>query len=428
MDARCVAVLAVGMLYRQAEEEAADLRRRIRERRARLQRRERRLALLAYLVNKKKQPMQRYAQMNINVPIISMFMSGADTKPALRLSRDSLDIFFQMLPHNKSHGWSHEVEVLVTVYWLACGASYRVTADIFDMPLSTICRIVHKTVDNMMTIIHQVIHFPKHEELEVVGSGFARLADHEAFGRAVGAIDGCHIRVLPPKDPQKRCYMNRKLFPSVILQGVCDAGVKFLDVYIGNPGLVHDSMVLRRSPMFRQALYPPAGYFLLGDGGYPCLQHPVAIMTPYRQPVATRVESRFNHHHAKARIIIERTFGMLKTRWRIIFLRALEVRPLFTPKVIGACCILHNICMGVGDIVEEEDDDGSEDGGNSEDEAPGGVVSTPPVVAVVFAATTRGGVIECCPWSAASMALSHGHTTSLHPSTSGRMSELLKNL
>nr|XP_043882012.1 putative nuclease HARBI1 [Solea senegalensis] len=297
------------MLYRQAEQEAADLRRRIRERRARLQRRERRLALLAYLVNKKKQPMQRYAQMNINVPIISMFM------------------------------------------------------------------IVHKTVDNMMTIIHQVIHFPKHEELEVVGSGFSRLADHEAFGRAVGAIDGCHIRVLPPKDPQKRCYMNRKLFPSVILQGVCDAGGKFRDVYIGNPGSVHDSMVLRRSPMFRQALYPPAGYFLLGDGGYPCLQHPVAIMTPYRQPVATRVESRFNHHHAKARIIIERTFGMLKTRWRNIFLRALEVRPLFTPKVIGACCILHNICMGVGDIVEEEeeeeDDDGSEDGGNGEDEAPG---------------------------------------------------------
>ena len=32
----------------------------------------------------------------------------------------------------KSHGWSHEVEVLVTVYWLACGASYRVTADLFN--------------------------------------------------------------------------------------------------------------------------------------------------------------------------------------------------------------------------------------------------------------------------------------------------------
>ena len=24
----------------------------------------------------------------------------------------------------KSHGWSHEVEVLVTVYWLACGADF----------------------------------------------------------------------------------------------------------------------------------------------------------------------------------------------------------------------------------------------------------------------------------------------------------------
>ena len=151
--------------------------------------------------------------------------------------------------------------------------------------MSTVCRTVHGVVEEMMAILHRVIHFPKAEEMEAVGAGFARLAGHEAFRCAAGAIDGCHIKVLPPAE-QKKSYFNRKLFTSIILQGICDGNGEFIDVYIGTPGSVHDALVLRRSPFYRQALYPPAGYFLLGDGGYPCLQRPVAIMTPYRHPVA----------------------------------------------------------------------------------------------------------------------------------------------
>ncbi|XP_070844135.1 putative nuclease HARBI1 [Chaetodon trifascialis] len=265
-------------------------------------------------------------------------------------------MLLQMLPREKSHGWSHDVEVLVTLYWLACGASYRVTADKFAMPLATVCRIAHKIIEEMMTILHRVIHFPKAEQMEEVGAGFAHLAGHDGFRSAAGAIDGCHVRILPPAEPQKKSYMNRKLFHSVILQGICDAKGTFLDVYIGQPGSVHGALVLRRSPMYHQALYPPAGYFLLGDGGYPCLQCPVAIMTPYRQPVA--IEARYDRNHARARNTIERTFGVLKTRWRSIFLRALEIRPRFAPKMVGACCILHNICMAAGDILEEEEEEG----------------------------------------------------------------------
>ena len=41
-------------------------------------------------------------------------------------------------------------------------------------------------------------------------SGFARLAGHEGFRCAAGAIDGCHIKVLPPAE-QKKSYFNRKL-------------------------------------------------------------------------------------------------------------------------------------------------------------------------------------------------------------------------
>ena len=240
----------------------------------------------------KSQTTGPYTRLSLNVPILSLYFSGADLKPAFRLTRASINEVLNMLPQTKAHGWSHEMEVLVTIYWLACGASYRVTADAFSIPLSSICRIVHRTVEALMTILHRVIHFPQNHQLVEVGAGFTRLAGHEGLRCAVGAIDGCHIRIVPPA-AQKQSYTNRKLFPSVVLQGVCDAGGTFLDVYIGNAGSVHDARVLRRSPMYQQALYPPAGYFLLGDGGYPCLEYPVGIITPYRQPVPSKIAMSF---------------------------------------------------------------------------------------------------------------------------------------
>ncbi|XP_044025352.1 protein ALP1-like [Siniperca chuatsi] len=229
---------------------------------------------------------------------------------------------------------------LKCLYWLACGTSYRVTADIFAMLRATVGRIVHSLVEEMMAIVHQIIDFPI-EEMEEMGAGFAHLAGHEAFGCAAGAIDGCHIRILPHAEPQKKCYINRKIFTSVVLQGVYSKSKLEMDTYISNTGSVHDTLVLRRSPMYKESLYPPAGIFLLGDGGYPCRTcHPHDAIPP---ACSGLVEAHFNKHHAKARTIIKRTFGMLKTSWRAIFLSILEIRPLFAPKLKAACCILHKL-------------------------------------------------------------------------------------
>ncbi|KAG7456356.1 hypothetical protein MATL_G00251360 [Megalops atlanticus] len=46
----------------------------------------------------------------------------------------------------------------------------------------------------------------------------------------------------------------------------------------------------------------------------------------------------------------------MKTRFRAIFLLALEVHHAFVPHVITACAVLHNICLGAGDIVAPEDE------------------------------------------------------------------------
>ena len=138
-------------------------------------------------------PSQRYAQVKDCVPILVTFFSEADLKPAFRLSWDTINVLVQMLPRQKPHGWSHEIDIAVCLYWLACGTSYRVTADIFGILRATVGRLVHSVVEEMMAILHNIIHFPKPDEMEESGAGFSRMAGPEAFRYVAGAIDGCHI-------------------------------------------------------------------------------------------------------------------------------------------------------------------------------------------------------------------------------------------
>ncbi|TNN30137.1 hypothetical protein EYF80_059712 [Liparis tanakae] len=99
---------------------------------------------------KDQNPLKEYVQVKDHVPILALVHSDADLRSAFRLSRTSINILIQLLPRNKKHGWTHEMEVLVTIYCLACGASYRVTADTFAVPMSTVCRIVHNVMKSSL--------------------------------------------------------------------------------------------------------------------------------------------------------------------------------------------------------------------------------------------------------------------------------------
>ena len=73
---------------------------------------------------------------------------------------------------------------------------------------------------------------------------------------------------------------------------------------------------------------------------------------------------------------MERAFGILKTRWRSVFLKVLEVDVLYVPEVIACCIILHNICLTNADVLEPEEDDVEEAGGDhlEPDSVPQGAV------------------------------------------------------
>ncbi|KAG0430254.1 hypothetical protein HPB47_022855 [Ixodes persulcatus] len=67
------------------------------------------------------------------------------------------------------------------------------------------------------------------------------------FPNAIGALDGCHLPVFPPKNSAVH-YRNYKGWYSVILLALVDHRYRFRYVNVGFPGKFHDANVYGRSP------------------------------------------------------------------------------------------------------------------------------------------------------------------------------------
>ena len=147
----------------------------------------------------------------------------------------------------EDHGWGSQLEVLIYVYWLAHGLSYRVVSSVFSVPRSTVHWIINKVARHKGNNLKKVIHFPSAEDLDAVGQGFGLLAGHPVFNNAVGAINGCHVRIKPPQLHSLDC-LNYKGFYSINMQAICDSERRFLDIFVGYPGSVHDTCILKNSP------------------------------------------------------------------------------------------------------------------------------------------------------------------------------------
>ena len=134
---------------------------------------------------------------------------------------------------------------------------------------------------------------------------------------------------------------------------------------IGYPGSMHDPRVFRSSDVFQKAqngeiLTKPLATIngvqirplLLGDGAYPLLPW---LMKPYpKGAILNRSQRRFNKTLSSARSTVEREFGILKARWRIL-LKRLDSRFENIPEVILSCCILHNFCQEAGEEFDDEE-------------------------------------------------------------------------
>ena len=146
----------------------------------------------------------------------------------------------------------------------------------------------------------------------------------------IGAIDGSHVPIAAPLQVPED-YVNRKGFHSLILQATCDHELRITDAYTGWPGSVHDARVFKNSDLFQKIQENPenvcpAGSYLLGDAAYPLTEY---VITPFRRTGVpfTAEQTNFNFLHSSTRMSIEKTFGLLKGRFRR--LKFINVRKFF---------------------------------------------------------------------------------------------------
>ena len=127
----------------------------------------------------------------------------------------------------------------------------------------------------------------------------------------------------------------------------------FMNVVAKCPGSNHDSFILLTSAIHDQFEKGKFGdnYWLLSDSGYPLRQW---LMTPFSLP-STPAERKFNVLHGKTRCLLERAFGVLKSRWRILDHTggSLCYSAAKVTKITLTCCVLHNICHRHGTPILE---------------------------------------------------------------------------
>ena len=198
-------------------------------------------------------------------------------------------------------------------------------------------------------------------EKAVVAAGFT----DAGFGLARGIIDCTHMEVVVPtqarQDGAAVHYRDRHQKATLSFQVVVDASTRILSVHGGVLGSAYDTTVLEESPLYQfleRFLLP--GEYLLGDKGYKLRGWMIRPYSPKeiaagKDEYIMRRRSRFNKRYSGLRITVERTFGIMKARFRGL-LRRLWFRDADCATyslVFKACCVLNNLCLDAKDDLGE---------------------------------------------------------------------------
>ena len=127
--------------------------------------------------------------------------------------------------------------------------------------------------------------------------------------------------------------------------------LQFIDCYVGEVGSVHDARVFSNSDVGAHlAEMIPADFHLLGDCAYPLR---VNLLTPFQDNGhLTRWQVLYNKKLSCTRSTVERTFGLLKGRFRRLQFLVMT-RTDIIPTIVMACCVLHNLMQADPELVED---------------------------------------------------------------------------
>lgn len=270
-----------------------------------------------------------------------------------KLFRIKLPTFFKIkeilyVSDPNTAGWMPEIELLLFLFWLSGGLSYKKVEKLLDIPETLLQDMFQRVFDRFLKHVCEIIHFPK-KNYEYLSKGFMQLTGSRIFGLTVGCLDAFHVYIAFPSQKDDLQYLNDNDEFSVQVQAVCDYRGAFMDIAVGFPGSMLKPHVLQCTPLYLGRFLPPPGFVLLSGRGYPCLQEPICIIPPFTD-AKNREEVSFNKRHEVVHSVLKKSVGQMFDRWRRIFSKPIMYPLSDITNIIIACAMIHNIGLEMDDV------------------------------------------------------------------------------
>lgn len=235
--------------------------------------------------------------------------------------------------------------VAVCIWRLATGEPLRLVSKKFGLGISTCHKLVLEVCAAIRTeLMPKFLQWPDDDSLNKIKEEFGAIS---GIPNIVGSMYTTHIPIIAPKISvaayfnKRHTERNQKTSYSITVQGVVDPRGVFTDVCIGWPGSMPDDKVLEKSALYQRASGGLLkGVWIVGNSGYPLMDW---VLVPYMQQNLTWTQHAFNEKIGEVQQVSRDAFARLKGRWTCLQKRT-EVKLQDLPVVLGACCVLHNIC------------------------------------------------------------------------------------
>eukprot|EP00918_Siedleckia_nematoides_P106852 GHVU01233084.1.p1 GENE.GHVU01233084.1~~GHVU01233084.1.p1 ORF type:complete len:421 (+),score=42.04 GHVU01233084.1:2-1264(+) len=255
-------------------------------------------------------------------------------------------------------GASVRLKMTAALRVLAYGAAYDAYDEYLRLSETSICDALKAFCVAVITIYAaEYTRLPTRVELARI----LRVNTDRGFPGMLGSVDCKHWKWDNCPRAWAGQFKGKEDKPSIVLEAVATEDLRIWHYYFGTPGSLNDLNVLDRSPLLDAMTSTDSVFnhsytihdttfsrvYLLGDGIYrrwACIAKPVGAPTTAKQ-------RHYTQKHAAVRKDVERTFGVLDGKWRVIRYPARFLNPDFMALVMQTCIILHN--MNVVDRVHE---------------------------------------------------------------------------
>jgi len=270
------------------------------------------------------------------------------------LTRVPIDVFLELVKWLELNGLKATREMSVArqllIFLTICAQAetYQKAGEDFQCSIRTVQIAFHRVLNALLLLHREIVRLPPNETPEAIKEN-PKL--YPFFSHCVGALDGTHILAwVPESHINKSAYRNRKKDLSQNVLAVVDFEMNFVYVLPGWEGAANDSRVLNDA--IARGFRAAPGWYYLADGGYSCKQS--LVLTPYQKTryhlqeqaraalKPANPKELYNLRHAQLRNVVERTFGVLKRRFRIFMAPPIRHSLETQAKLVMALTAVHN--------------------------------------------------------------------------------------